>query len=68
MWSEVGIVAEGSVYRPRNSILTAEDVNVREAYIVVRDSAWVRLWLPTEKAVAPLTDPVPIAMRQGGQE
>ena len=68
VWSEVGTVAEGTVYRPSSGILTAEDVNVREAYIVVRDSAWVGLWLPTEKAFAPLTEPVPIAMKQGGQE
>lgn len=67
-WIEVGAVAEGTVYRPSSGILTAEDVNVREAYIVVRDSAWVGLWLPAEKAFAPLTESVPIAMKQGGQE
>ncbi|HKW52543.1 MAG TPA: hypothetical protein VJO12_02545 [Stellaceae bacterium] len=68
LFRHLGAVAEGTVYRPSSGILTAEDVNVREAYIVVRDSAWVGLWLPAEKAFAPLTESVPIAMKQGGQE
>lgn len=66
LWSEVGRTAEGTVYRPRGSVLTAEGVHVREAYLVVREGTWVGLWLPYEKAFSPLTTAVPITLgRQG---
>jgi hypothetical protein len=68
VWTEFGTVAEGTVYRPRGAILTAEGVNVREAYIVVRDRTWVGFWLPVEKAFAPVDRPVPIEMKQGERD
>lgn len=62
LWSEVGRTAEGTVYRPRGGVLTAEGVHVREAYLVVRDGTWVGLWLPYEKAFSPLSTAVPITL------
>jgi hypothetical protein len=67
LWAEFGTVAEGTVYRPRGAVLTAEATNVHEAYIVVRDGSWVGFWLPVEKAFAPISTPVPISMTRGGQ-
>ncbi len=62
---EVGRIAEGAVYKPRDTVLTVEAINIREADIVVRDGIWVGFWTPVEKAFVPMEQPVPIRLRQG---
>ena len=68
VWTEFGTVAEGTVYKPRGMVLTAEGVNESEAYIVVRDGSWVGFWLPAEKAFSPVKAPVPIMMKKGEEQ
>ena len=60
IWRSVGTVAEGDVYRPVGTILTAEAMNVHEAYIVVRDGTWVGFWLPAENGFVEIATPTAI--------
>ena len=62
-WFEIGRIAEGTVYKPLYTVLTAEARNVSEAYLVVRDRHWVGFWLPVEKAFVPTENAVPIDLR-----
>jgi hypothetical protein len=62
-WVEIGRIAEGTVYKPRDIVLTAEARNVSEAYLVVRDRRWVGFWLPVEKAFVPTENAVPIELQ-----
>ena len=59
-WQAVGAIAEGDVYRPVGTILTAEAMNVHEAYIVVRDRTWVGFWLPAESGFVDIAKPAAI--------
>jgi hypothetical protein len=61
-WQAVGTIAEGDVYRPVGTILTAEAMNVHEAYIVVRDRTWVGFWLPAENGFVEIAKPTAIGL------
>jgi len=63
-WQAVGTIAEGGVYRPVGTILTAEAMNVHEAYIVVRDRTWVGFWLPAENGFVEIAKPTAIDLTQ----
>lgn len=65
-WREVGTIREGQVYQPVDTIVTAEGVNVHEAYIVANEGQWVGFWLPYEEAFSPLSNPVAITLMAGG--
>ena len=62
IWTNVGSITEGIVYRLQKGTLTAEAWDVHEAYIVVRDGNCVGLWLPFEKAFVPLSAATPIQL------
>jgi hypothetical protein len=66
-WLDFGRVAEGTVYKPRDSVLSVERINVSEAYVVVHDGNWVGFYLPVEKTFVPITRAVPfeIARKEG---
>jgi len=64
---EMGTVAEGTVYEPRDTVMTVEATNVSEAYIVVRDGLWVGFWLPVEKGFVAVEHAVPIQLQREGQ-
>ena len=64
-WVELGTIAEGTVYKPRGTVMTVEGINISEAYIVVRDRSWVGFWLPVEKEFVPLESAAPVALRRG---
>jgi hypothetical protein len=62
-WTALGTIDQGTVYKPRDTVLTVEHFDVYEAYIVVRDENWVGFWLPVEKAFVPMSKPVPIDLQ-----
>ena len=66
VWTTVGSITDGEVYRPLAGSLTAEAWDVHEAYIVVRDGNCVGLWLPFEKAFLPLSAAAPIQLNRRG--
>jgi hypothetical protein len=63
-WTEFGTTAEGVIYRPHDTVLTVENINVREAYIVVHDGIWVGFWLPVEKAFVPVAKPTGVQLQR----
>jgi len=63
IWLEFGAIAQGTVYKPRDSALTLAKTNMHEAYVVVREGRLVGLWLPVEEAFAPMAQEVAIDLR-----
>ena len=61
---EFGTIAEGTVYKPRGTVMTVEVINISEAYIVVRNRSWVGFWLPVEKEFVPLEKVAPVALQR----
>ena len=64
-WTQIGSIAEGTVYKPHGTVLTVESINVSEADIVVHDGAWVGFWLPVEMAFVPTEKAASIELKQG---
>ena len=62
-WECVGNIAEGSIYRSRDQILTLEASNIYEAQLVIRDGLLVGFYLPVEEAFSPLSKPIALQIR-----
>ena len=62
-WSCVGRIAQGSVFRSRDQILTAEASNIYEANLVISGRMIVGFYLPVESAFSPLDEPRPLLAR-----
>ena len=60
VWSRVGRVPQGDVYRPTSTIFTIEGRQVHEAYLVIRDKTLVGFYLPGEQNYSPLSTAVPL--------
>jgi hypothetical protein len=60
VWSRVGRVLQGDVFRPVGTILTIEGRQVHEAYLVIRDQTLVGFYLPGEQNYSPLSTAVPL--------
>jgi len=54
IWTPVGSIPNGDVYKSRDQILTIEASNIYEAYIVVSGNEMVGFYLPVEDAYYPL--------------
>ena len=64
-FDEVGTLAQGTVLKPRSTVLTVEGAHVHEAYAVVKDGRLVGFYLPVERAFAPLSLPVNLQLEPG---
>ncbi|WP_245175993.1 hypothetical protein [Cupriavidus sp. AcVe19-6a] len=60
VWSRMGRVPQGDVYRPIGTIFTIEGRQVHEAYLVIRDKTLVGFYLPGEQNYSPLSTAVPL--------
>lgn len=60
VWSRVGRVPQGDVYRPVGTIFTIEGRQVHEAYLVIQDKRLVGFYLPGEQNYSPLSTAVPM--------
>jgi len=54
IWTPVGTIPYGDVYKTSDQILTIEASNIYEAYIVISASEMVGFYLPVENAYSPL--------------
>lgn len=61
IWSRIGQIPQGAVYRPVGTIFTIEGRQVHEAYLVVKDLQLVGFYLPGEEKYSPLSTAVPLA-------
>jgi hypothetical protein len=53
VWTRVGRVTEGEVYRPITHVFTVEGAHVHEAYLVLDKNHVVGFYLPVERAFSP---------------
>lgn len=64
-WRAAGMLAQGIVYQPLDTVFAIEGRNVHEAWLVVRDGAVQGFYLPAEGNFSPLKQPVPLPFIQG---
>jgi hypothetical protein len=57
-WLQVGSIAQGDVYRPRETVFSVEAINVHEAYLVLSGGKLVGYYLPVERTY--VSEPKPI--------
>ncbi|WP_116355265.1 hypothetical protein [Cupriavidus taiwanensis] len=60
VWSKVGRVPQGDVYRPVGNVFTIEGRQVHEAYLVIHNQTLVGFYLPGEQNYSPLSTAVPL--------
>lgn len=60
-WRAIGSVAQGTVYRPVDTVFTIEGRQVHEAYLVVSTGLLVGFFLPGESSYSALSTPVPLS-------
>ena len=58
VWSYVGTISEGDVFKTKDQVLTIEGSNIFEAYIVVLSTKLVGFYLPVENTFSPIGDPL----------
>ena len=56
VWTRVGRVSQGEVYKPTNQVFMVEGTHVHEAYLVLDGDQVVGFYLPVERAFAPSPD------------
>lgn len=63
VWLNVGSVAGGDVYQPRDTVFSVEGTNVHEAYLVLSDGRLVGYYLPAENSFVAQTPAIPISLQ-----
>ena len=53
VWTRIGRVVEGEVYKPVNRVFTVEGAQIHEAYLVLDGDRVVGFYLPVERAFSP---------------
>ena len=53
VWTRIGRVVEGEVYKPINRVFTVEGAQIHEAYLVLDGDRVVGFYLPVERAFSP---------------
>jgi hypothetical protein len=56
VWSRIGRVGEGEVYKPVDRVFTVEGAHVHEAYLVLDGNTIVGFYLPVERAFSPVPE------------
>jgi len=60
IWSRVGSLVEGEVYKPYRDVFTVEGSHVHEAYLVVSNNMLQGFYLPVEHTFSPLNQKIPL--------
>ncbi len=63
VWLNVGSVAAGDVYQPRDTVFSVEGVNVHEAYLVLSGGQLVGYFLPAENSFVSQTPAIPVPLQ-----
>jgi len=53
VWTRIGRVVEGEVYKPVNRVFTIEGAQIHDAYLVLDGDRVVGFYLPVERAFSP---------------
>jgi hypothetical protein len=60
VWLAAGSVAQGVVYKPRDTVFTLEGTNVHEAYLVLSGGRLVGYYLPAEHSYVAQAQPIDV--------
>jgi hypothetical protein len=63
VWLAAGVIPEGSVYKPRDTVFSVEGTNVHEAYLVVSGGKLVGYYLPAEGSYVSQSQPIDIPIQ-----
>ena len=66
-WRAVGVLPQGTVYRPVDSVFAIEGRQIHEAYLVVRGDTLQGFYLPGEGNYSALATTLQIPIHQGVQ-
>jgi hypothetical protein len=66
-WRPVGVLPQGTVYRPVDTVFAIEGRHVHEAYLVVRGGTLHGFYRPGEGKYSPLATSVPLPLETGAQ-
>jgi hypothetical protein len=58
IWTLVGTIPQGAVYKIKDDVFMVEGAHLHEAYCVVSEGRLVGFYLPVEGAFAPLPEPI----------
>jgi hypothetical protein len=64
---DIGMVAQGRVLRPTNTVFSVEGAHVHEAYLVIDGPKLVGFYLPFERAFVSLASPFDLKLKEIGQ-
>ena len=56
VWTRIGRLVEGEVYKPVDRVFTVEGAHIHEAYLVLAGERVVGFYLPVERAFSPAPD------------
>jgi hypothetical protein len=63
VWVAAGSIAQGEVYKPRDTVFSVEGTNVHDAYLVLSDGKLVGYYLPVERSYIAQPKPVDIPIQ-----
>jgi hypothetical protein len=63
VWVAAGSIAQGQVYKPRDTVFSVEGTNVHEAYLVMSDGKLVGYYLPVERSYVAQSEPINIPVQ-----
>ena len=64
-WKAVGLLAQGTVYQPLNTVFAIEGRHMHEAWLVLRGGTLQGFWLPAEGNYSGLEQPIPFPLEGG---
>jgi hypothetical protein len=67
LWTDIGSVSEGEVYKPFQDVFTLEGAHIHEAYLVVANNTLTGFYLPAEQTFSPLDQKVSINLNKQEQ-
>ena len=66
VWSRVGRLTQGEVFKPVGGVFTVEGTHIHEAYLVMEGDRVVGFYLPVERAYSPAPGaPTRLSIRRG---
>ena len=60
LWSDIGSITQGEVFKPYHDVFTLEGSQIHEAYLVVSNNTLTGFYLPFERSFSPLKPNIPL--------
>jgi hypothetical protein len=63
IWSYVGMIEQGRVYKSKDQTVTVWGSNLYEAYPIIKDEMLYGFYLPVEKTFSAISKPIAVKLR-----